>query len=52
MPVICAIKKIINDKGGLHNRVTRLLSLPPFTLAETEEYCQMRGIKLNRTHIG
>jgi len=45
------IKKVINDKGGLHNRVTRLLSLPPFTLAETEEYCQMRGIKLNRTHI-
>jgi uncharacterized protein len=45
------IKKVIEDKGGLHNRVTRLLFLYPFTLAETEEYCQKRGIKLNRHQI-
>jgi len=45
------IDKVINNKGGLHNRVTRLLYLYPFTLAETEAYCQARNIKLNRFHI-
>ncbi len=45
------IKKIINDRGGLHNRVTRLLYLYPFTLAETEAYCQARHIKLSRYQI-
>ncbi len=45
------IKKVINDKGGLHNRVTRLLFLYPFTLAETEEYCRLRNIKLDRYHL-
>ena len=42
------IKKIINDRGGLHNRITKLLMLYPFTLAETEEYCRYRSINLNR----
>lgn len=45
------IKKIINDRGGLHNRVTRLLYLYPFTLAETEAYCQDRNIRLSRYQI-
>lgn len=45
------IDKIINDRGGLHNRVTRILRLYPFTLAETEAYCKSRNIKLNRFHI-
>jgi uncharacterized protein len=45
------IKKIVNDRGGLHNRITKLLMLYPFTLAETEEYCRYRQIKLNRYQI-
>jgi len=45
------IKKVINDRGGLHNRVTRLLHLYPFTLAETEAYCRAQNIKLNRYQI-
>jgi uncharacterized protein len=45
------IKKIIDDKGGLHNRVTRLLFLYPFTLAETEAYCQAKNIRLNRYQL-
>jgi uncharacterized protein len=45
------IKKIINDRGGLHNRVTKLLMLHPFTLAETEAYCRYRHIHLNRYQI-
>jgi uncharacterized protein len=32
------IKKILNSKGGLHNRVTKRIRLLPFTLAETKEY--------------
>lgn len=45
------IKKVINDKGGLHNRVTRRIFLFPFTLAETEEYCRAKQINLNRFHL-
>ncbi len=45
------IKKVINDRGGLHNRVTRLLHLYPFSLSETEAYCRARNIKLDRYQI-
>jgi uncharacterized protein len=45
------IKKIINDKGGLHNRVTQRISLQPFTLSETEEFCRAKQINLNRYHL-
>lgn len=45
------IDKVINDRGGLHNRVTQLLFLPPFSLAETEAFLQSRNIHLNRYHI-
>jgi len=45
------IDKVINDKGGLHNRVTRLLYLYPFTLSETEAFCRLRNINLNRYQL-
>jgi uncharacterized protein len=45
------IQKIVNDRGGLHNRITRRLFLKPFTLAETETYLKSRNINLNRYHI-
>jgi uncharacterized protein len=45
------IQKIVNDTGGLHNRITRRLFLKPFTLAETELYFKSRNINLNRYHI-
>lgn len=45
------IRKIINHKGGLHNRVTRRIRLMPFTLAETEAYLQSRNIKPGRRHL-
>ncbi|WP_300598278.1 ATP-binding protein [Niabella sp.] len=32
------IDKIINNKGGLHNRVTQKIRLLPFTLGETRAY--------------
>jgi AAA+ ATPase superfamily predicted ATPase len=45
------IKNIINDKGGLHGRVTRKIRLLPFSLAETERYLQYRNIELDRKQI-
>jgi hypothetical protein len=41
------IKKIINNKGGLHNRVTRQIILQPFTCNEAWAYLKQRGIKVN-----
>ena len=46
------IQKIVNDRGGLHNRITRRVHLQPFTLAETERYLRVNHqIKLSRYHI-
>lgn len=40
------IKHIINDRGGLHNRVTRQIYLAPFTLAETKIYLESNRVVL------
>ena len=32
------IEKVVNNKGGLHNRITEYIYLPPFTLAEVKRY--------------
>ena len=32
------IDKVVNHKGGLHNRITEYIHLQPFTLAETRQY--------------
>ena len=45
------IKKIVNNKGGLHNRITQRIRLLPFTLNETEAYLQYRNIKLNQYQL-
>jgi predicted AAA+ superfamily ATPase len=45
------IKNIINNMGGLYNRVTRTINLEPFTLDETRIYLRTNGIKLNHKHI-
>ena len=37
-------QKIINHKGGLHNRITRLISIKPFSLSETRQFLQFKGI--------
>ncbi|MCB0596062.1 MAG: ATP-binding protein [Lewinellaceae bacterium] len=39
------IKKVINDRGGLHNRVTRIMHLKPFSLRETELFLRAKGIQ-------
>lgn len=45
------IRHIINNKGGLHNRVTQRIALAPFTLQESETYLKSRRVNLNRYHI-
>lgn len=45
------IENIINNKGGLHDRVTRSIHLQPFTLFETESYLKENNIHLNRMQI-
>jgi len=45
------IKKIINNKGGLHNRVTRKILLRPFSLSETEAYFQSRNISFDKYQL-
>lgn len=45
------IKKIIYNKGGLHNRVTCQIRLSPFQLFEVKEYLKSRGVKLNHQHV-
>ncbi len=45
------IQKLINNRGGLHNRVTKRIHLQPFTLAETEQYFRAGGILLDRYQI-
>ena len=45
------IKKIVQNKGGLHNRITRKMRLPPFTLEETKQYLQYRKIHFSDYQI-
>lgn len=45
------IKKIINNKGGLHNRVTRKIRLLPFSLSEMEAYFESRNIFFQRYQL-
>jgi uncharacterized protein len=45
------IKKVINNRGGLHNRVTKTIRLFPFTLAETNEYLLMKNIQLSKKDV-
>lgn len=42
------INKIINNRGGLHNRVTQTIRLLPFTLGETQEYLKSKGVILDQ----
>lgn len=45
------IDKILNSKGGLHNRITKRIFLKPFTLHETEIFFKERNIHFDRIHL-
>jgi len=45
------ISNLIGDKGGLHGRVNRSIHLSPFSLGETEQFLESKGIVWNRYQI-
>lgn len=45
------MNKLINNHGGLHNRLTNRIRLKPFSLKETEEMLVSRGFNLSRYEI-
>lgn len=45
------VSKIVRNRGGLHNRLTRQIRLAPFTLRECEEYAVSRGLSLTRRDV-
>lgn len=45
------VNKLINNHGGLHNRLTNKILLQPFTLSECEEYVEANNLGLSRYQI-
>lgn len=45
------IRNIIDNKGGLHNRITHEKHIHPFTLKETREFMRQSGISWPDIHI-
>lgn len=45
------LEKLINSRGGLHNRVTHKMLISPFTLKETELYFRSRDFRYERPEL-
>ncbi|MFM9950342.1 MAG: AAA family ATPase, partial [Saprospiraceae bacterium] len=45
------INKVVNDRGGLHNRITKRIFLQSFNLAETEAFLKSRNLHFPRPAI-
>jgi uncharacterized protein len=45
------IHKLINNKGGLHNRVTKRIKLEPFTLAEVQAFFKQKNSAFEQYQI-
>lgn len=45
------IKNVMDNKGGLYNRITRQIYLQPFTCKETKAFLQDRGLKFTNEQI-
>jgi len=45
------IQKVVNHRGGLHNRITKRLQLKPFTLKETKAYLNSRNINFKNYQL-
>jgi hypothetical protein len=44
-------KNLLNAQGGLYNRVTKRIHLQPFTLQETQKYCESKNLKFTHYQI-
>ncbi len=45
------INTLINNKGGLHNRVTQRIRLEPFTMFECSQFLQKKDVQLDHYQI-
>jgi AAA+ ATPase superfamily predicted ATPase len=45
------IRNVVNNKGGLHNRISQKIRLLPFNLHETELYLKSKHINLDQYQI-
>lgn len=45
------IDKVINDRGGLHNRITNHIQLMPFSLGEMKSYLELNQVELTLKDI-
>ena len=45
------LEHLINAKGGLHNRLTKVLLLKPYSLKGAKEFLQQRGIHLTAKQL-
>ena len=45
------IRKVIQDKGGLHGRLTQTIQLKPFTLAETRLFLEAQQVRLTAPQL-
>ena len=45
------LSKLINNNGGLHNRITMPIKLNPLTLNEVEEFLKIKDCQLDRYQI-
>jgi len=45
------LEKIIKNRGGLHNRVTRQISLQPFSLKECEDFSTKHKLRIDHCQI-
>lgn len=45
------IKNIVNNHGGLHNRLSRCIRLEQFTLKECEKYVRSLQIRMTRSQV-
>ena len=45
------INTLINNRGGLHNRITQRMKIEPFTLRECEEFLNNKKIYFPKYHV-
>ncbi len=45
------IDKLINNRGGLHNRLTHRMAIEPFNLQECEQYFEAKGFSYSQKEI-
>ena len=43
--------KIVNDTGGLHNRLSEIIKLAPFNLYDTKRFLKSKNVRLNDREI-